>query len=99
MRSVFMLVVLFLVGHFMLGITLVFLGHDLILAFSSALACFGNIGPAFGVAGPMGSYASFGDASKIVLILAMWVGRLEVVTVLALLHPDVLSKIRLRAIS
>jgi trk system potassium uptake protein TrkH len=98
MRSVFMLVVLFLVGHFLLGVTLVFLGHDLIVAFSSALACFGNIGPAFGVAGPMGSYASFDDASKIVLTLAMWIGRLEVVTVLALLHPDVLSRIRLKAV-
>jgi len=97
MRSVFMLVVLFLVGHFLLGITIVFLGHDLILAFSAALACFGNIGPAFGDAGPMGSYAAFDDATKIVLSLAMWIGRLEVVTVLALLHPDVLSKIRLRA--
>lgn len=97
MRSVFMLVVLFLAGHFVLGMTLVFLGHDLILAFTSALACFGNIGPAFDVAGPMGSYASFDDASKIVLALAMWIGRLEVVTVLALLHPDVLSRIRLRA--
>jgi trk system potassium uptake protein TrkH len=97
MRSVFMLVVLFLVGHFALGMALVFLGHDLVLAFTSALACFGNIGPAFGTAGPMGSYASFDDASKIVLTLAMWVGRLEVVTVLALLHPDVLSKIRFRS--
>ncbi len=95
-RSVFMLVVLFLVGHFLLGITMVLLGHELILGFSAALACFGNIGPAFGSAGPMGSYASFDDASKIVLSLGMWVGRLEVVTVLALLHPDVLKRLRLQ---
>lgn len=95
-RSVFMLVVLFLLGHFFLGIGLVLLGHDLILGFSAALACFGNIGPAFGSAGPMGSYADFDDASKVLLSLAMWVGRLEIVTVLALLHPDVLKQIRLR---
>ena len=95
-RSVFMLVVLFMVGHFLLGIALVLLGHDLVLGFSAALACFGNIGPGFGVAGPMGSFASFDTASKLLLTAAMWIGRLEVVTVLALLNPDVLSKIRWR---
>ncbi len=94
MRSVFMLVVLFLVGHFLCGVILVLLGHDLVLGFSAALACMGNIGPAFGVAGPMGSYASFDVPSKLVLTFAMWVGRLEIVTVLALLHPDVIREIR-----
>lgn len=97
MRSVFMLVVLFLVGHFLCGVLLVLLGHDLVLGFSAALACFGNVGPGFGFAGPMGNYAPFDIPSKLVLIFAMWVGRLEVVTVLALLHPDVLRQIRLRS--
>ncbi len=96
MRSVFMLVVLFLVGHFACGVLLVLLGNELVLGFSAALACFGNVGPAFGFAGPMGSYAEFSTMSKSVLILAMWIGRLEVVTVLALLHPDVVRAIRLR---
>lgn len=95
MGSVFMLVVLFLVGHFLFGAILVLMGNDLILAFSSALACFGNIGPGLGIAGPMGSYAEFSTPSKLLLIFAMWIGRLEVVTVLALLHPNVLRKIRL----
>lgn len=96
MGSVFMLVVLFLVGHFMLGAILVLMGNELVLGFSAALACFGNIGPAFGIAGPMGSYADFDTPSKLVLIFAMWIGRLEIVTVLALLHPDVLRGLRLR---
>ena len=96
MRSVFMLVVLFLVGHFACGVLLVMLGNELVLGFSAALACFGNVGPAFGIAGPMGSYAEFSTASKAVLIAAMWIGRLEIVTVLALLHPDVIRSIRLR---
>jgi trk system potassium uptake protein TrkH len=96
MGSVFMLVVLFLVGHFLFGAILVLLGNELVLGFSAALACFGNIGPAFGIAGPMGTYADFDTPSKLVLVFAMWVGRLEIVTVLALLHPDVLRSIRLR---
>ena len=95
-RSVFMLVVLFLVGHFILGVVLVLLGLDLVEGFSAAIACLGNIGPAFGNAGPMGSYAEYSNASKICLIIAMWVGRLEVVTVIALLHPDVRKRLRLR---
>ena len=95
MRSVFMLVVLFLVGYFICGVLLVLLGNELVLGFSAALACMGNVGPAFGIAGPMGSFATFSVPSKIVLVVAMWIGRLEIVTVLALLHPDVLRHIRL----
>ncbi len=37
----------------------------------------------------MGSYASLPLISKIVLILNMWIGRLEVITVLVLLQPAV----------
>jgi trk system potassium uptake protein TrkH len=96
MRSVFMLVVLYLAGHFLLGIALILRGADLVVGFSAALACLGNIGPGFGVVGPMGSFAGFDDVSKVLLIIGMWIGRLEIVTVLALLHPDVWRKLRLR---
>ncbi len=45
----------------------------------------GNIGPALGVTGPMGSYAPLGDVSKITMIGLMWAGRLEIVPVVVLL--------------
>jgi trk system potassium uptake protein TrkH len=45
----------------------------------------GNIGPAFGIAGPYGSFAEFGDVSKITMIGLMWFGRLEIVPVVVLL--------------
>ena len=35
----------------------------------------------------MSSYAHLHGMSKIVLTMAMWIGRLEVLTVLALLRP------------
>ena len=38
---------------------------------SAVTACFNNIGPAFGFAGPMGSFSEFSDFSKIVLSFAM----------------------------
>ena len=96
MRAVFLLVGLFMLGYFAVGTLLVLLGADLVTGYSAALACLGNIGPAFGPAGPMGSYAAFPVSSKLVLIAAMWAGRLEIVTVLALLHRDVWRNIRLR---
>jgi trk system potassium uptake protein TrkH len=95
MRSVISLVVLYFVGYLALGATLVVLGVEIETGFTAALACLGNIGPAFGEAGPMGSYAGFSDAAKLTLTLAMWVGRLEIVTVLALLHPDFWRNIRM----
>jgi trk system potassium uptake protein TrkH len=55
---------------------------DSLAASATAL---GNIGPGFGVNGPMGSFAPLGDVSKITMIGLMWVGRLEVVPVVVLL--------------
>jgi len=43
------------------------------------------MGPAFGMGGPYGSFAEYGDASKITMIGLMWVGRLEIVPVVVLL--------------
>jgi trk system potassium uptake protein TrkH len=62
---------------------------DLALAPLDAIAAsattLGNVGPAFGLAGPMGSYAEYSDFSKLVLTLLMYVGRLEIIPVAVLL--------------
>jgi trk system potassium uptake protein len=60
----------------------VMLGADIMTGITAAIACLGNIGPGFGAIGPMGSYAELHPISKVVLTLAMWIGRLEVITVL-----------------
>jgi trk system potassium uptake protein len=54
-------------------------------AVAAAAATLGNVGPAFGFAGPMGSYEPFSDLSKVVMIVLMWVGRLEIIPVAVLL--------------
>jgi trk system potassium uptake protein TrkH len=54
-------------------------------AIGAAAACLGNVGPAFGFAGPMGSYAGFSDVSKGILSTLMWLGRIEIVPVVVLL--------------
>ncbi len=89
LHAVFTLWVLYLAGYLILGLLLVLLGQDLVTGFSAALACLGNIGPGLSVVGPMGNYADFPVLSKMILTVAMWVGRLEIVAVLALLHPHV----------
>ena len=52
---------------------------------ATSATAIGNIGPAFGVAGPYGSFAPLGDVSKITMIALMWVGRLEIIPVVVLL--------------
>jgi trk system potassium uptake protein TrkH len=53
-------------------------------ALSASLATVGNIGPGFGAIGPFGSYLAFPNTSKLLMILFMWLGRLEIIPVLAL---------------
>lgn len=65
------------------------LGLDLVSAITASIACLGNIGPGFNAVGPMANFADLHPVSKVVLTAAMWIGRLEVLTVLALLRPEV----------
>jgi trk system potassium uptake protein len=57
----------------------------LIDAVGAAATTLGNVGPAFGFAGPMGSFEPFSDVSLGVMIVLMWVGRLEIIPVAVLL--------------
>lgn len=53
-------------------------------ALSASIATIGNIGPGFGLLGPFGSYLAFPATSKLLMIMLMWLGRLEVIPVLVL---------------
>jgi trk system potassium uptake protein TrkH len=54
-------------------------------AFAASAACLGNVGPAFGFAGPFGSFEQFSDVSTVLLSGLMWLGRLEIIPVAVLL--------------
>ena len=54
-------------------------------ALAASATAIGNVGPGFGVTGPMGSFAPVGDISKITMIGLMWAGRLEIIPVVVLL--------------
>ena len=64
------------------------LGADLLTGITASIACLGNIGPGLGPIGPMGSFAELHPISKVVLTLEMWIGRLEVLTVLVLFRLE-----------
>ena len=54
-------------------------------AFGAAAACLGNVGPAFGFAGPYGSFAPFSDLSTWICTVLMWLGRVEMIPVAVIL--------------
>ncbi|MBP3409450.1 MAG: TrkH family potassium uptake protein [Clostridia bacterium] len=59
---------------------------------SATFACFNNIGPGFAAVGPTASYAGYNMFSKLVLSLAMLMGRLEIFPLLLTLSPTTWAK-------
>lgn len=81
---------LFYILTFAIGAAIVVaLGADLITGITASAATIGNVGPGFNVVGPMASFADLHPISKIVLTLEMWIGRLEVLTVLVLFRGEI----------
>jgi trk system potassium uptake protein TrkH len=90
-RAVIAFVLLY-VGLFVTGALLLLLdAHRVGLelspfdALAASATTLGNVGPAFGFAGPMGSFEPFSDVSIGIMTGLMWAGRLEIVPVVALL--------------
>ena len=59
-------------------------GFSITTNFSAVLSCFNNIGPGFDAVGPVCNYSIFSPFSKIVLIVNMLAGRLEIFPILIL---------------
>ncbi len=64
------------------------LGLDHVTALSSIAATLGNVGPGLGLVGPIANYLYIPALGKVVLIICMLVGRLELFTVLVLFTPS-----------
>ncbi len=64
-------------------------GLDLMTALSASVTAITNVGPALGpIAGPSGTFESFSDPAKYIMVVLMLLGRLELLTVLVLFDPD-----------
>ena len=61
---------------------------------TSVVSCMSNIGPGLGLVGPMGNFSMFSGFSKLLLSLAMLLGRLELYPLLLFLSPTFYVKNR-----
>ena len=59
-------------------------GIDLETSASASIATLGNIGPGLAEVGPTKNFAFWTDAQKLMMVLLMWLGRLEVYAIAAL---------------
>jgi trk system potassium uptake protein TrkH len=77
-------ILVFMVSTFIMGL----LGLEMLSAASASIATLGNIGPGFNLVGPWSNFSTIPIVGKLVLIANMWIGRLEIFTVLVLLTRD-----------
>jgi trk/ktr system potassium uptake protein len=80
-------VALFMAGSLVLSIESARAGLEVttLEAIGASATTLGNVGPGFGFAGPFGSFDPFSPFAKVVMIVLMWAGRLEIVPVVLLL--------------
>ena len=65
---------------------------DFETAFSATTTCINNVGPGLGAVGPASSFAAFSAPSKLLLSLAMLLGRLEIFPILLAFAPSTWMK-------
>ena len=75
---------LYAIAFILILVTLMFTGLDQESSFSATAATINNLGPGLGVVAD--NYSLLGDSSKWVLSFSMLIGRLEVLTIIALFH-------------
>lgn len=60
-------------------------GLDLVSAATASIAALGNIGPGLEMVGPTKNFAFFPAWQKLLMVVLMWLGRLEVYVIIAML--------------
>jgi len=76
------------IGIFVVGTIIIsFEGFDFLSSASAVATALGNVGPGFGVIGPMFNFSVFSDFSTLLLAILMLLGRLELFTIIALFAP------------
>jgi len=70
------------------GLAVSVIEHDAAIGFIGTATTIGNVGPGFGSIGPMGSFEGVQVVSKIIFIVDMLVGRLELIPFLVMLSPE-----------
>jgi trk system potassium uptake protein TrkH len=80
-------IALFFVGSGLVFVDAARVGYEVggFETMSAVAATLGNVGPGFGIVGPMNSYLNFPATSKLFMVFLMWIGRLEIIPVMVLL--------------
>jgi trk system potassium uptake protein TrkH len=78
LNSVVVFIVTYIALIFFATFTNTLFGQDLMTAFSSAVACIGNVGPGFGEVGSTGNFANIPAILKLQNSILMLMGRLEI---------------------
>jgi len=86
-RDIISFLFLYLIVAAVASTTLGLMGFDMETSLSAVAATLGNVGPGLGAVGPALNYAWFPAAGKILLIICMWLGRLEIFTVWMIFLP------------
>ena len=92
MKSIIAFVVIYFLIFMVSSGILSVLGMDMISSLTASIATLGNIGPGFNLVGPMANFDIVHPIGKLVLIANMWIGRLEVFTVILMLTPEFWKK-------
>ncbi len=75
---------LYAIAFILILTMLMFTGLDQVSSFSATAATMNNLGPALGTVAD--NYSALGDTAKWILSFSMLIGRLEVLTIIALFH-------------
>jgi trk system potassium uptake protein TrkH len=86
-RDIISFLFLYIIVAIAASVVLCFLGLNLETAISAVAATLGNVGPGLGEVGPMSNYAGLPSPAKFILIICMWLGRLELFTVIMIFSP------------
>jgi len=87
LHSIFSFVILYIILFATVASIFFFMGYDPVTSLSSVAATIGNVGPGFARIGPFNNYAFFNPFAKLLLTFCMWIGRLEIFTVLIIFLP------------
>jgi trk system potassium uptake protein TrkH len=88
MQGVIVFFLFYMLTFALCAAVVIVLGADLVTGISAAAAAISNVGPGFGAVGPMANFADLHPVSRITLTLTMWIGRLEVITVLVIFRAE-----------
>ncbi len=81
-------IIIFIASYLLISLD----NFDTTTNFTAIAATFNNIGPGLSMVGPTGNFSEFSTLSKFVMMFDMLAGRLEIVPMLLLFHPQTWKK-------